>query len=164
MSVSVTFRNSTIVRNESVCFVSIFQGESSMDPNAKREYRQNTGVVTSGVAKTEKKNIGTPNEHEKLKMRHGLFFRLVLLIAAVICLFVTLIFSHGAVVVVAFVFAALAADFLVRGIREYMCYKGQSAAPSLPEADPYADLERYDEDNDDVDSLGVNEDKTEQEK
>ncbi len=93
---------------------------------------------------------------------HGLFFRLVLLIVAVICLLAALIFTHGAAVVAAFVLAALAADFLVRGMREYMCYKGQSTEPTSPAADPYADLERYEEEDDDADDLNAGEDKREQ--
>lgn len=112
----------------------------------------------------KKINTETLNEHKKRRMMHGLFFRFVLLIVAVICLLAALIFTHGAAVVAAFVLAALAADFLVRGMREYMCYKGQSTEPASPAADPYADLERYEEedDDDDADDLNVGEDKREQ--
>lgn len=89
-----------------------------------------------------------------------LFTRVVLLLLFISSLFVALLVSEkSSVVVVLFVCVGLLANYVVTGMRSYLCYKGQTADDRQQEAekDPYADLEDEDDEEDfeDGDDSGV---------
>lgn len=89
----------------------------------------------------------TEKENNGLQTGKELHLRLVLLIVAIGCLAVSLIYLSDIFIVISFVFAAASANYMVSGMRDSFCYKGQSANPGAPKEDPYADLERYESEN-----------------
>ncbi|MBQ4487789.1 MAG: hypothetical protein II944_00600 [Ruminobacter sp.] len=88
----------------------------------------------------------------------ALFTRVVLLLLFISSLFVALLVSEkGSVVVVLFVCVGLLANYVVTGMRSYLCYKGQTAddRQQEPDTDPYADLEDEDEEGGEEDDDNV---------
>ena len=89
----------------------------------------------------------TENEKSGLRTGKELYPRLILLIVAIGCLALSLIYLSDMFIVISFAFAAFSANYMVAGMRDSFCYKGQSASPEAPKTDPYADLERYESEN-----------------